>query len=157
MSPVDSTNSDSMPDDIAALLGDAIAPEPIDAALVQRVKRRLLRRIAADQAERHLTVQGHQGQWAALGPGLQIKVLHQAGGIMSYLVKLAPGAALPPHRHPVDEECIVLEGELRIGDLRVGAGSFHLGRKDVLHDRVTTVDGALIYLRGATPDTELLI
>jgi anti-sigma factor ChrR (cupin superfamily) len=141
--------------DIVDLLNDSCAAEPMDAALAQRVKRRLLRRIAEDQRERHLTVQG--GAWQAFGPGLQLKVLNEADGIMSYLVKLAPGASLPPHRHPVDEECMVLEGELQIGDLRVAAGGFHLGRKNMLHDRIMTVDGAVIFLRGATPELGLLI
>ena len=39
--------------------------------------------------------------------------------------------------------------ELQIGELRLNAGGLHLGRKDVLHGRITTVDGALIFLRGA--------
>ena len=76
---------------------------------------------------------------------------------MSYLLRLAPGAALPAHRHPVDEECVVLEGEVQIGTLRVGAGGFHLGRKDVLHDRLCSAGGALIFLRGAIPEADLAV
>jgi hypothetical protein len=149
----------AMDADLVELLNDAasVPPSPQDQLSLQRVKRRVLARIADEQAARHLTVRADEGQWQPFGPGLSIKVLHEAGGIMSYLVRLAPGAALPPHRHPVDEECLVLEGTLRIGDLVVGPGGFHLGRRDVLHRRVDSETGALIYLRGAVPDSALLI
>ena len=52
---------------------------------------------------------------------------------------------------------MVLEGEVRIGELRVGAGGFHLGRQGVLHDRLHSETGALIFLRGGTPDIALAL
>lgn len=136
---------------------DALLPEPADAAATARVKHRLLERIADDQRSRHVTVRRDDGPWQPFGPGLRIKLLHDADGIWSYLLKLAPGARLPSHRHPVDEECVVLEGAVWFGELRVDAGGFHLGRKDVLHAPITTVDGATVFLRGARPEVEHLI
>jgi len=88
---------------------------------------------------------------------VRIKVLHEAAGVMSYLLRLAPGASLPAHRHPVDEECVVLEGEVQIGSLRVAAGGFHLGRRDVLHERLESAGGALNFLRGAVPEANLAL
>ncbi len=129
----------------------AQAAGPVDAALARRVKQRVMHRVAALE-DRHLTVQPGPAEWQAFGEGVQIKVLHESGGTMSYLLKLAPGASLPAHRHPCDEECVVLEGTLRIGELEVAAGGFHLARAHSLHDRITTVDGATIYLRGAVPE-----
>jgi quercetin dioxygenase-like cupin family protein len=140
-----------------ALLAEAINPEPLGAAAHERVKRRLLQRVAADTTERHLTVQPGEVGWQPFGEGVQMKVLHEAGGIMSYLVRLAPGAGLPAHHHPVDEECMVLEGEVTIGDLRLARGGFHLGRKDTLHDVLRSEHGALIFLRGAVPDITLVV
>ena len=137
--------------DIVDLLNGAVPPTPVDQAVLARVKRRVLARIAEEQASAHLTVRAEDGQWQPFGPGLTLKVLHEAGGVMSYLVRLAPGAVLPPHRHPMDEECVVLEGSLRIGGLEVGAGGFHLGRQDVLHMPIVSELGALIFLRGAAP------
>lgn len=148
------------PDVLARLndtLLDALVPEPVDAAVTARVKHRLLERIADDQRSRHVTVRHDDGPWQPFGPGLQIKLLHDADGIWSYLLKLAPGARLPSHRHPVDEECVVLDGAVWFGELRVDAGGFHLGRKDVLHAPITTVDGATVFLRGARPEPEHLI
>lgn len=145
-------------DDIVELLNaSATATSPGDALSIARVKRKVLARIAEEQRTQHLTVRADDGQWQPFGPGLTLKVLHEQGGIMSYLVRLAPGAALPPHRHPVDEECVVLEGRLRIGDIEVGAGGFHLGRQDVLHMPIVSDHGALIFLRGAAPELAQLL
>jgi len=135
----------------------AAADEPLDATAQARIKRRVMRRIAADNTPRHLTHPAGDEGWQPFGDGVHIKVLHEAGGIMSYLLRLAPGATLPAHRHPVDEECMVLEGEIRIGSLRVAAGGFHLGRKDVMHDRLECPGGALLFLRGAVPEASLLL
>lgn len=143
--------------DIVDVLNDAVSPTPVDQALLARVKRRVLARIAESQAAEHLTVRAEDGRWQPYGPGLSLKVLHEADGVMSYLLRLAPGAVLPPHRHPLDEECVVLEGALRIGDLEVGAGGFHLGRKDVLHMPIVSEHGALIFLRGAPPEIALMV
>ena len=144
-------------DDIVDLLNGAVSPTPVDQAALARVKRRVLARIAESQSATHLTVRAEDGQWQPFGPGLSLKVLHEADGVMSYLLRLAPGAVLPPHRHPMDEECVVLEGALRIGDLEVAAGGFHLGRQDVLHMPIVSEHGALIFLRGAPPEMGLMI
>jgi anti-sigma factor ChrR (cupin superfamily) len=143
--------------DIVEHLHDALLPEPMDAALAARVKRRVLERIAEEQRPQHLTVQAGEGTWQPFGPGVQLKLLHANGDIWSYLLKLERGAQLPTHRHPIDEECVVLEGTVQVGELRVGAGGFHLGRKDVLHAPITAVDGALLFLRGARPEADLLV
>lgn len=143
--------------DVLAWLDEAVAPEPLDAPAQARVKQRLLRRIAADSTPRHLTVAAGDGDWQPFGPGLSMKVLHHEGQTLSYLLRLAPGASLPPHRHPCDEECLVLEGEMRIGDLVVGPGSYHLGRAGVLHDQLTSTTGALLFLRGAVPEIALAL
>jgi anti-sigma factor ChrR (cupin superfamily) len=142
----------------AALVADTPgAPDPADHAAAARVRQRLQRRIAAGSTPRHVTVQADSGDWQRFGTGIDIKVLYESGGVMSYLLRMAAGAQLPAHRHPVDEECMVLEGEVRIGALRVAAGGFHLGRKDMLHDVLHTEGGALIFLRGAAPEVALVI
>jgi len=158
MNPDDRTDPEApLDDETVALIAGAIEPEPLDAAAHARIKRRLLQRIAADSTPRHLTVKADEGDWQPFGAGVQLKVLHEAGGVMSYLVRLAPGAALLAHRHPIDEECVVLEGEVLIGENLGGAGGFHLGRRDVLHDRVRSETGALIFLRGAVPELETVL
>jgi len=147
----------TLDDDLLAAFSADQAAEPLPEATAGRIKRRVFERIAT--AERsHLTVPADAPGWSHFLPGVKIKVLHESDGVMSYLLRLQPGAVIPAHRHPHDEECVVMSGELRIGDaLVVTAGGFHLARKDALHAPLTTVDGATIFLRGASPRSEHLV
>lgn len=144
------------PDDLdphPAWLYDALDADPPGAADA-RLRRRVMRAIATEATPDHHTVQPADAAtpWQPWGPGLQIKVLHEADGVMSYLVRLAAGASLPPHHHPVDEECVVLEGAVTIGSLRVPAGGYHRGLCGLPHDALRSDEGAVIFLRGAVPD-----
>ena len=148
---------DSLDRDIADALTAAQKPDASDAAAVGRVRSRLMQRIAADSTAFHDTVPADAGSWHSFLPGIQRKVLHVGDGVMSYLLKFAPGAVLPAHRHPIDEECVVLEGTLRIGDMVLPPGSFHRVAKDILDADSTTDTGTVIYLRGASPKAEHLV
>ena len=46
---------------------------------------------------------------------------------------------------------MVLEGEVRIGDLVVRQGSYHLAPAGVPHEPISSESGALLFLRGAIP------
>lgn len=132
-------------------------PPPEHARQARRIRQRLLERVA-DTDRSHLTVQPDAGQWQPFADGVQIKVLHERGGILSYLLKLAPGATLPAHRHPVDEECVVLEGTLRVGThTEVAAGGWHLAHQGALHASLSTTTGATVFLRGAVPEARHLL
>lgn len=121
---------------------------------VRAIRRRLLERVADADAS-HDTVHAGDGGWQPFIDGVSIKVLHEQDGVLSYLLRLAPGAALPPHRHPLDEECIVLEGTLLVGThTEVQAGGYHLAHRGALHPTVSTRTGATIFLRGAVPQAE---
>jgi hypothetical protein len=137
----------------------ALAPREADAdsAVLARVRAKLMQGIAAGAGSGHVTVPASSGEWRDFLPGIQRKVLHEQGGLMSYLLKFAPGAVLPPHRHPIDEECVVLEGRLRIGELMLEAGGFHLARQGLPHGDIESREGAVIYLRGASPKAEHLL
>lgn len=131
---------------------------PSVSAPPRALRARVIERVA-DAEDSHLTLaaDGEAGAppWQPFLPGIQIKVLREHRGTLSYLLKLAPGAELPPHRHPEDEECLVLEGRLRIGErIEVGPGGYHLAHAGKLHARVYTDVGATIFLRGAVPDAD---
>ena len=119
--------------------------------MAARVKHRVLDRIARAETT-HTTLHAGAGLWQPFKNGVDIKVLNEADGVMSYLLRLAPGAVVDAHRHPVDEECMVLEGVVRIGDdLEVHAGGFHLAHTGTLHAPITSELGATMFLRGASP------
>ena len=148
--PLDPDIADAL--NAAQKVGDAT-----DSAAVSRVRSRLMQKIAADSVAFHNTVLADAGSWHSFLPGIERKVLHVSDGVMSYLLKFAPGAVLPAHRHPVDEECVVLEGKLRIGDLVLPPGSFHRVAQGILDADSTSDEGTVIYLRGASPKAEHLV
>lgn len=126
-------------------------------AQARAIRRRLLERVA-DTDDSHLTVPAGAAGWQPFGDGVQIKVLHESGGILSYLLRFAPGARLDAHRHPVDEECLVLEGVLKVGTrIEVGPGGYHLARAGSLHAGISTDTGATLFLRGAEPQADQLL
>ncbi len=133
------------------------APQPqpghstISQPAAARVRRRVLERVA-DTDETHLTIAADEGVWQAFGDGVSIKVLRETEGTLTYLLRLAPGARLPAHRHPQDEECLVLEGRVQVGShIEFGPGAYHLAHQGALHAPISTVTGATIFLRGAVP------
>jgi len=143
-------------EDLRALLDDALAPDPVPADVATRIKSRVLHRIAESEAAQ-VAVPPEAGSWRPFGPGVEIKVLHKQEGVMSYLLRMAPGAVLPDHRHPHDEECVVIEGFVQMGDVTMGPGGYLMERRDTLHPPLRTVDGAVIFLRGASPKADQLV
>ncbi|CAM4134293.1 cupin domain-containing protein [Roseateles saccharophilus] len=126
-------------------------------AQARAIRRRLLERVA-DSDRSHLTVPAGAAGWQPFGEGVQIKILHESEGILSYLLRFAPGARLDAHRHPADEECLVLEGVLKVGSrIEVGPGGYHLARAGSLHAGIGTETGATIFLRGAEPQVDQLL
>ena len=129
------------------------AESTVDASPSQAksIKRRLLERVA-DADDTHLTVAADAGDWQAFAPGVEMKLLHRDEQFQSYLLRLAPGSSLPPHRHPADEECVVLTGCLWVGShTEIGPGGYHRAQQGALHPTVGSRDGATIFLRGAVP------
>jgi quercetin dioxygenase-like cupin family protein len=138
----------------SALEREVFAPRPQDDALLARVRANLMGRIAAGQksASPHLTVRADDDGWELLQPGVRRKVLLETDSTVSCLMRLDAGIVMPGHSHPIDEECLVLEGTLRIGtDLLLHAGDFHVGRQGVDHAEASTDTGTLLYLRSGKP------
>jgi quercetin dioxygenase-like cupin family protein len=58
-------------------------------------------------------------EWAPLGPTMAVAVLsgvpQQEGSPFVLRLKLAAGATVPPHWHPVDEHLTVLSGRFHMG------------------------------------------
>ncbi|MDQ7017278.1 MAG: cupin domain-containing protein [Gammaproteobacteria bacterium] len=99
-----------------------------------------------------LTVRSDEGRWIKIARGVTMKNLYadKKAKTRSFLLKLEPGASLPEHEHFADEECVVLEGEVRLGDVVVRAGDYHLAPQGVAHGVVSSKTGALLFLRADT-------
>lgn len=142
----------AMEAEIAAALDARLhAPGLDDGRLLERVKNRVMAAVREDARPSYRTVRATDAEgWQPMAPGVDRKLLWDTHGARSVMLRCAPGATVPPHIHGMDEECIVLEGTLKIGDaLILHAGDFHVGRRGSAHEVAFTDTGALVYLRGA--------
>ena len=118
--------------------------------------RRVESRIDGLQPERIKvrTIRAAQGEWVLRSPGVEKKTLfidHDAR-TETYLLRLAPGATLPTHSHDRVEECLVVEGDVAHGDLRLTAGDYHVVGPGQVHNDVRSQNGAVLYIRGEIRD-----
>jgi anti-sigma factor ChrR (cupin superfamily) len=144
-----------LPEDAAAALAESItpvAPAPERSAWLRAriVARARAQGAASPPSETLVFARTGEGEWRDVLPGVRMRVLHVDAerNVQSSLLRLAPGAGLPTHAHNRDEECIVLEGDLRVGEHAFGPGDWHLVRAGVDHVPIRTDRGALLFLRG---------
>lgn len=145
--------------DVRQVLDAALCPPDAgDAALLARVKERVLAAVVQKTSVLHITVRAGAGNWEPVSAGLERKLLWETGDAISCLMRLAPGAVVAGHTHLMDEECVVLEGSLRIGsDLTLNVGDFHVGVRGVAHELSGSDTGAVVFLRCAKPRLELVV
>ncbi len=126
---------------------------PEDDALLARVRDRVMREVSAQsQSVLHTTVRADAVPWQPVAPGVERKVLFETDTTLSSLLRLAAGTTVPGHLHPIHEECLVLEGTLKIGqDLVLHPGDFHVGLQGVAHADASTDTGAVVFLREGKP------
>ena len=145
--------SQVLPDDLLAQLAEAMTPIALPAGRAEAIKADVQERIRACRA-RLLTVRADEGEWVEFAPGVHCKLLYGDGRTRSFLLRFAPGARLPAHRHSAEEACFVLEGSAQLGNLEVRAGDFHLAQRGSVHGEITSRSGALLFL-SATSDVRL--
>ena len=102
------------------------------------------------------TQRAARSAWQQLPGGIGRRQLGGVGTQRASLQRLAPGSALPAHRHSGDEECLLLEGELFVDDRLLRAGDYQVAPAGTVHNAITTDAGALLYRHGdADIDTAL--
>ncbi|MFN3543955.1 MAG: cupin domain-containing protein [Thiobacillus sp.] len=122
------------------------AAPPDDAAT--RMREALFQRVHA-AAPDYLFVHSHEGEWVHFLRGVELKLLRQDGTQRSYLLRLAPGAHIPRHQHALDEESLILEGDLTIDGVLCRAGDYHFAPRGKPHGRLVSKHGCLLFVRGA--------
>ena len=98
----------------------------------------------------------NEGKWMCTPyQGITMKPVyrHPATGEITQLIRFEPGAKLPPHHHTADEQCLVLEGDIRMGSTVFRAGDFTWAKKDSEHHVLTSEEGCLLLI-VASPDDE---
>ncbi len=113
--------------------------------------------VSAQHLSQIFSLRADEGEWRALGPGMLTKTLFvdQSRGIVTSLVRMLPGTALPPHKHIGEEQFYVLEGDCHVHGARLGPGDFHRAAPGSIHESTYTVDGTT-FLLIAPADYEIL-
>ncbi|MBK7766299.1 MAG: cupin domain-containing protein [Sulfuritalea sp.] len=138
--------------EINRLILEGLAPMEVPPAHRASLRGRLMARVGESQ-RRHaglVTVRAGDGAWRNIKAGVRAKTLREGPAGASVLIELAPGAALPVHRHRHLEEGIVLQGGLQLGDLELGPGDYHVSPAGSRHGRISSRQGGIAYLRGTS-------
>jgi quercetin dioxygenase-like cupin family protein len=140
---------------------------PQDATLsaesAQTIKVRLMQRIAAQPqmptaAAPNVVSILRDDAWVSLNKKIQVKVLHDDGVTLSWLLKLLPGGRLPEHDHNDGaEECMVLEGQLRINGEQFVCGDYQIAHPGSVHFEVSSDLGALVFLKSPSSRRKSLV
>ena len=154
--------------DLAAVV-PPLAPDP-------RTREALLRRIAAEGPPRTTAspLRRHLGLDTPPGglPGLVIRRAAEASwettdvpGVLlrrlyvdheknqfTALVRMAPGSSYPAHFHGGPEECLVLEGDLRVGDEVMRAGDYQRAEPGSRHGVQSTDGGCMLLIVSSMTD-----
>lgn len=96
----------------------------------------------------HVVAAGEAG-WEPLRHGVKIKPLHKVGERMSMLVQFEPGARVPDHPHALGEECLMVQGELFLGDVLLREGEFQFAPGGSSHGELFSDVGCLLFFSGA--------
>ena len=93
-------------------------------------------------------------EWEVAGPGITYKVLAEdkPRERVALMVRLAPGAAYPPHRHAGVEELHLLEGELWIEDRKLFPGDYNRCEPGTSDTRVWSETGCTCILITSPQD-----
>ena len=94
------------------------------------------------------TQRADAAEWQQHSEGIVFRVLKvdEERGRQTLLVKMQPGAIYQSHPHDIEEECLVIEGDLQFGDLVLRAGDFHLAASGTHHPTGTTTAGCLLHV-----------
>jgi anti-sigma factor ChrR (cupin superfamily) len=96
------------------------------------------------------------GPWEATAvPGIAARKLFvdEKNDRVTMLVRMSPGAAYPSHRHAGPEECFVLQGDLRTGDVVQHAGEYQRAATGSVHPSQSTEKGCVLLIVSSLHDT----
>jgi anti-sigma factor ChrR (cupin superfamily) len=143
----------------------AKAPPPqLREQLLERISQnprgpQVWRRWAPDAGNQSLRIlRAAEGTWEETPvPGVSVRRLSVDLDRKSatMLVRMSAGASYPSHRHAAAEECLVLEGDLVVGDDVLHSGDFQRAEAGSVHPRQFTRNGCLLYILSSLED-ELL-
>lgn len=95
------------------------------------------------------TVFAKDGAWFYISDKIKIKILHQdfENQVQTSIWDLEPGAEIIAHEHTLEEECLVLEGTIEVGNHQLSVGDYHFMSAGSKHPKLSTKNGAKLFLK----------
>ena len=96
-----------------------------------------------------LVVRAGEGRWRPTDDaGVSFKLLFsdRERGTVTTLVRMEPGSRIRTHRHLGVEQCLVLEGDVRSGEIGMKAGDFNCSMPGSVHEELASDGGALLLI-----------
>lgn len=146
-------NDAAMPAEAVEWMLLDVAAEAPAADVAARIKRRVLKRVADGPhtaAAAMIDIRRADG-WQPFADKAEMKVLHDDGVIMTWLVRMEAGAVLEGHDHEGTEECLVLEGDFWLNDVRYGPGDYQVAFAGTRHNSARSDNGCLVFVRSPSP------
>jgi anti-sigma factor ChrR (cupin superfamily) len=124
------------------------------------LQNRLALRIAEETGKPPVPPPGElwsEPEWEGVAPGIECKLLANdtENHRVSMLVRLAPGASYPSHRHAGEEELHLLDGGLWIDERKLVPGDYNYGAPGAGDERVWSETGCTCLLVTSTNDVLL--
>lgn len=87
-------------------------------------------------------------EWEELTKGIFFKNLYfdKKKNSLTTLYKMLPGTSIPRHGHSGVEQCMIVEGDFRVGDKTYGPGDFQAVFEGSIHDNLWTETGAVLLI-----------
>jgi predicted ChrR family anti-sigma factor len=145
-------------------LAAKVPPPQLRQRLLDRVNRgphstQVWRQWAADPDPPAFSIlRASEGRWeetAIAGISVRRLSLDVDRRCATMLVRMTAGASYPSHRHAAAEECLVLEGDLIVGEDVLRVGDFQRSEAGSVHPPQSTRAGCLLYILSSLED-ELL-
>ena len=146
--------TDATANDVLAQIAEALAPAVLPATQRSRMRERIRRETTSDHppAGTHTWRSADSG-WVDGLPGVRLRLLRvdAAAGTQEVLVRLLPGGIVPAHSHTKEEQMVIIDGTVLVGDHRLGPGDVHVAAPGTTHAALTSAEGALLLLRCEHP------
>lgn len=143
----------SIPDALAAELAASVRPIELGAEQRQALRERVLRRVGSAAPPGTFTIRAAESQWQRVSALVEIRIVRReaATGRQTVMFRLQPGAVVVAHGHTQEEECLVLEGQIEIGEHVLRKGDLHIARPGARHAPITTRTGAVLWVNSEIP------
>lgn len=133
-------------------LAASLTPTPLSPDRHLAVRARLLAQIAPPP-DGTTTFRKDGDGWTPTAPNVEMKMLRidAEAGTSEMLIRLGAGVRIPEHSHRKEEQMIILEGELLLGDHLLQAGDSHVAPPGSWHPAITVARSVLMLLRSEYP------